>query len=200
MAFSIMTFSIMTFNIMTLGIMTFSITINKIIKCHIQHNAMQHNGTFVILTSFMLSVPNKPFMLSDTLLSANMLHVTILSVVAPYLLTMWACDDTERDLSGKKKSKGWKKWQKWVQHFWRHDSLPNGKKPNGKGFGVYKKRLVSRINPSLLLKINLQKAWTLQLNNINQIKNKWNYFQKIIKGPASLSVVRWYKCLHIALN
>jgi hypothetical protein len=34
----------------------------------------------------------------------------------------------------------------------------------------YKKRLVSRINPSLLLKINLRNTWTLQLNNINQMK------------------------------
>ena len=50
---------------------------------------------------------------------------------------------------------------------------------------VYEKRLVSRINPSLLLKINLQNTWTLQLNSINQIKSKWNYLQKIIKGPAS---------------
>ncbi len=37
---------------------------------------------------------------------------------------------------------------------------------------LYKKRLVSRINPNLLLKINLQNTWTLQLNNINQIKSK----------------------------
>jgi hypothetical protein len=52
---------------------------------------------------------------------------------------------------------------------------------------LYKKRLASRINPSLLLWINLQNTWTLKLNNINQIKSKWNYLQKIIKGPASLS-------------
>jgi hypothetical protein len=36
----------------------------------------------------------------------------------------------------------------------------------------YKKGLVSRINPSLLLKINLQNTLTLQLNNINQMKSK----------------------------
>jgi hypothetical protein len=48
----------------------------------------------------------------------------------------------------------------------------------------YKKRLVSRINLSLLLKINLQNTWTLQLNNINQIKSKGCYLQKIIKVPA----------------
>ncbi len=53
---------------------------------------------------------------------------------------------------------------------------------------LYKKRLASRINPSLLLWINLQNTWTLKLNNINQIKSKWNYLQKIIKGPASLSM------------
>ncbi len=35
---------------------------------------------------------------------------------------------------------------------------------------VYKKRLVSRINQSLLLKINLYNTRTLQLNNINQMK------------------------------
>jgi len=32
------------------------------------------------------------------------------------------------------------------------------------------------------------KTWTLQLNNNNQVKYKWNYIQKIIKGPAWLSV------------
>ncbi len=52
----------------------------------------------------------------------------------------------------------------------------------------YKKTLVSRINPSLLPKINLQNTWTLQLNNINQMKSKWNYLQKIIKGPTKLSM------------
>jgi hypothetical protein len=56
---------------------------------------------------------------------------------------------------------------------------------------LYKKRLVSRINPSLLLKINLQNTWILQLNNIYQVKSKWNYLQKIIQGPASLSIVHW---------
>jgi hypothetical protein len=35
----------------------------------------------------------------------------------------------------------------------------------------YKKGLVSRINPSLLLKIYLLNTWTLQLSNINQIKS-----------------------------
>ena len=40
------------------------------------------------------------------------------------------------------------------------------------------------MNPSLLLKINSQNTQTLQLNNINQIKSKLNYSQKIIKGPA----------------
>jgi hypothetical protein len=30
---------------------------------------------------------------------------------------------------------------------------------------------------------------TLQLNNINQMKYKWNYIQKIIKRPALLNVV-----------
>jgi hypothetical protein len=34
----------------------------------------------------------------------------------------------------------------------------------------YKKRLVSSINPSLLLKITLYTTWTLQFNNINQMK------------------------------
>ena len=53
-----------------------------------------------------------------------------------------------------------------------------------------KEKTVSRINASLLLKINLQNMWTLQLNNIDQIKSKWNYLQKIIKGPASLSLVQ----------
>jgi hypothetical protein len=36
----------------------------------------------------------------------------------------------------------------------------------------YEKRRVSRISPSLLLKINLQNTSTLQLNNIIQIKSK----------------------------
>ncbi len=58
------------------------------------------------------------------------------------------------------------------------------------GYRGYKKRLVSRINPSLLQKINLQNTWTSQLNNINQIKSKWNYLQKVSNGPASLSVAR----------
>jgi hypothetical protein len=35
----------------------------------------------------------------------------------------------------------------------------------------YMKRLVSRINPSLLLKMNVYNAVTLQLNNINQMKS-----------------------------
>ncbi len=60
---------------------------------------------------------------------------------------------------------------------------------------TYKKRLVSRINPRLLLKINLQNTWTLQLNNIDQIKSKLNYLQKIIKGPASWSVAHCALCL-----
>ncbi len=34
----------------------------------------------------------------------------------------------------------------------------------------YKKRLVSRVNPSLLLKIILYNMWTLQLNKVNQMK------------------------------
>jgi hypothetical protein len=42
----------------------------------------------------------------------------------------------------------------------------------------YKKRLVSRINPSLLLKIKLYNTSTLQLNYINQL------YKKIIDGPA----------------
>ncbi len=58
-------------------------------------------------------------------------------------------------------------------------------------FWIYKKRLVSRISPSLILKIILQNIWTLQQNNFDQIKSKWNYLQKIIKGPASLSVAHW---------
>ncbi len=49
---------------------------------------------------------------------------------------------------------------------------------------MYKKRLVSRINPNSLPKINLQNTWTLQLNDMNQIKSKWNYLQKLIKGTA----------------
>jgi hypothetical protein len=48
----------------------------------------------------------------------------------------------------------------------------------------YKKILVSRTTLSLLLKIYFQNTLSLQLNNINQIKSKWNYSQKIIKGPA----------------
>ncbi len=64
---------------------------------------------------------------------------------------------------------------------------------------AYEKRLLSRINPSLLLKINLENTWTLQLNGLNQIKSKRNYLQKIIKGPASLCVVHWWKCLRVAL-
>ncbi len=64
----------------------------------------------------------------------------------------------------------------------------------------YKKRLVWRINRNLLLNTNLKSTWTLQLNKINQIKSKWNYLQKIVTGPASLSRARWLKCLRIALN
>jgi hypothetical protein len=45
----------------------------------------------------------------------------------------------------------------------------------------YKKRCVSRINPFLLLKINLYNTWTLQLTRFNQMEN---HIQKIIKGPA----------------
>ncbi len=38
---------------------------------------------------------------------------------------------------------------------------------------------------------NLQNTWILQIKNINQIKSELNYLLKIIKGPASLSVVHW---------
>ncbi len=47
-------------------------------------------------------------------------------------------------------------------------------------YHYYKKRFVSRINPSLLLKINLYNTQTLQLI----IFIKWNYIQKTIKGAA----------------
>ncbi len=45
---------------------------------------------------------------------------------------------------------------------------------------LVEEKTVSIINPSLLLKIIVQNTWTLQLNNIDQIKSKWNYLQKII--------------------
>ncbi len=47
----------------------------------------------------------------------------------------------------------------------------------------YKKRLVSRINPSLLLKIILYNTGTLQLNKVNQMKlyTKDNYGTSLIK-------------------
>ncbi len=60
----------------------------------------------------------------------------------------------------------------------------DGARPPTISLWVYKKRFVSRINPSLLPKINLQNTRTLQLNNINQIKSKWNCLQKITKGSA----------------
>ena len=65
--------------------------------------------------------------------------------------------------------------------------------------GLLWERLVSRINSSLLLKINLQNTWALQLNNIDQIESKWNYLRKIIKGPALLSVVHDRNVVHCAL-
>ena len=48
------------------------------------------------------------------------------------------------------------------------------------GTEFYKKRLVPRLNPSLLLKINLCNMWTLQLNKVNQMK----LYKNIIRSPA----------------
>ena len=49
---------------------------------------------------------------------------------------------------------------------------------------VYKKRLVSRINPSFLVKIILYNTWTLQLNKVNQMKlyTKDNQGASLIKS------------------
>ncbi len=54
---------------------------------------------------------------------------------------------------------------------------------------VIKKLKISYKNKYTVYKINtnkykIQNIWTLQLNNINQMKSNWNYLQKIIKGPA----------------
>ncbi len=53
---------------------------------------------------------------------------------------------------------------------------------------TYKKRLVSRINPSLLLKNILYNTWTLQLTKFDLMEN---YIQKLIKGLSLLSMAHW---------
>jgi len=62
------------------------------------------------------------------------------------------------------------------------------------------KRLVSRINPSLLPKINLQNTGTLQLNNINRIISKWNYSKRdrlikhgCLSGGGSVKVLSLFR-------